>query len=126
MSIKHPIISVTGSSGAGTSTVKHTFEQIFRREKIAAAFIEGDAFHRYDRQAMRDEMVRRAAAGNNHFSHFGLDANLLHELEAVFRRLATLPRSPTVPDMGIVSCDASGAMILRKSPSGWGRAKSAR
>ncbi len=49
MSQKFPIISVTGSSGAGTSTVKHTFEQIFRRENITAAFIEGDAYHRYDR-----------------------------------------------------------------------------
>src|SRR5579875_3599965 len=47
MSAKHPIISVTGSSGAGTTSVKRTFEQIFRREKIAAAFVEGDAFHRY-------------------------------------------------------------------------------
>ena len=46
MSIKHPIISVTGSSGAGTTSVKRTFDQIFRREKIKAASIEGDAFHR--------------------------------------------------------------------------------
>ncbi len=84
MSLKHPIISVTGSSGAGTSTVRHTFEQIFRREGIAAAFIEGDAFHRYDRAGMKAAMVEAAAAGNNHFSHFGPEANLLEELEAVF------------------------------------------
>ena len=49
MSVKHPIISVTGSSGAGTTSVRNTFEQIFRREKVDAVYIEGDAFHRYDR-----------------------------------------------------------------------------
>ena len=82
MSIRHPIISITGSSGAGTSTVKHTFEQIFRREGITAAFIEGDAFHRYDRAAMRAAIAEATAQGNNHLSHFGPEANLLAELEA--------------------------------------------
>ncbi len=85
MSAKHPIISVTGSSGAGTSTVKHTFEQIFRREGITAAMIEGDAFHRYDRVDMKTAMAEAAKTGNNNFSHFGPEANLLEELEAVFR-----------------------------------------
>ncbi len=84
MSIRHPIISITGSSGAGTSTVKHTFEQIFRREGITAAFIEGDAFHRYDRVAMRTAIAEATAQGNNHLSHFGPEANLLAELEATF------------------------------------------
>ena len=55
MSVKHPIISVTGSSGAGTTTVKHTFDQIFRREGITAVSIEGDAFHRFDRATMKAE-----------------------------------------------------------------------
>ena len=81
MSIKHPIISVTGSSGAGTSSVKKTFEQIFRREKIEAAFIEGDAFHRYNRVEMKAMMAKE---GHNHFSHFGPEANLLEDLESVF------------------------------------------
>ncbi len=85
MSIKHPIISVTGSSGAGTSTVKHTFEQIFRREGITAATIEGDAFHRYDRADMKKAMADAGKAGNNNFSHFGPEANLLEELETVFK-----------------------------------------
>jgi phosphoribulokinase len=85
MSQKHPIISVTGSSGAGTTTVKHTFEQIFRREGVKAATIEGDAFHRYDRAGMRKAMADAAATGNNHLSHFGPEANLLEELEATFR-----------------------------------------
>ena len=62
MSKKHPIISVTGSSGAGTSTVKHTFEQIFRRENVKAISIEGDAFHKFDRYQMREEIKKRAEA----------------------------------------------------------------
>ena len=86
MSVKHPIISVTGSSGAGTSTVKHTFEQIFRREGIRAVMIEGDAFHRYDRMEMKEAMKKAEAEGNPHFSHFGPEANLLKELEETFKR----------------------------------------
>ena len=85
MSAKHPIISVTGSSGAGTTSVRRTFEQIFRREKINAAFIEGDAFHRYDRAGMEKAAVEAREAGNANFSHFGEEANLLADLEAVFR-----------------------------------------
>jgi len=85
MSVKHPIISVTGSSGAGTTSVKEIFAHIFRREKISAAFIEGDAFHRYDRQEMRAQMAEQAAQGNHHFSHFGPESNLFKELEEAFR-----------------------------------------
>jgi phosphoribulokinase len=85
MSVMHPIISVTGSSGAGTSSVKATFEQIFRREGVNAAFIEGDAFHRFGREDMAAEM---AGTGNPHFSHFGPEANLVKELEEVFRGYA--------------------------------------
>ena len=88
MSRKHPIISVTGSSGAGTTTVKHTFDQIFRREGIKAAYIEGDAFHRYDRQAMKAKMAEAEKTGNRHFSHFGHEGNLFEELEALFRDYA--------------------------------------
>jgi phosphoribulokinase len=85
MSAKHPIISVTGSSGAGTTSVRQTFETIFRREHINAAFIEGDAFHRYDRAEMEWTMAEAKKKGNNHYSHFGPAANLLEELEEVFR-----------------------------------------
>jgi len=88
MSTKHPIISVTGSSGAGTTSVKNTFDQIFRREKIQAVFIEGDSFHRYNRKEMRTAMAEEAAKGNHHFSHFGPEANLFEELEAVFKSYA--------------------------------------
>jgi len=84
MSVRHPIIAVTGSSGAGTTTVKQTFERIFHREQIAACYIEGDAFHRYDRKGMREQAAQEDARGNHHFSHFSPEANLLEELEAVF------------------------------------------
>ncbi len=83
MSKKHPIISVTGSSGSGTTTVKSTFDQIFRREGITAASIEGDAFHRYNRAEMKAELDRRKAEGDETFSHFSYDANILNELEKV-------------------------------------------
>lgn len=85
MSRKHPIISITGSSGAGTTSVKRTFEQIFRRENVTAAYIEGDAFHRYDRAEMRRRMATEAERGNKHFSHFSPETNLFEELEAAFR-----------------------------------------
>src|SRR5512143_3175959 len=85
MSKRHPVVAITGSSGAGTTTVTRTFEHIFRREGIRAAIIEGDSFHRYDRKEMKAKMAEAAAAGNNHFSHFGPEANLLEELETLFR-----------------------------------------
>ena len=85
MSAKYPIISVTGSSGAGTTSVRRTFEQIFRRERIKAAYIEGDAFNRYDRAEMSTVMAQEESKGNRNFSDFGPSANLLAELEAVFR-----------------------------------------
>ena len=84
MSARHPIISITGSSGAGTTSVKRIFEQIFRREKIEAAFIEGDAFHRYDRQAMKDKVAEEEKNGNPNFTHFNAEANELEILESVF------------------------------------------
>jgi phosphoribulokinase len=88
MSVKHPIISVTGSSGAGTTSVRNVFDTIFRRENIIAASIEGDAFHRYDRLEMKRQMAEHAAAGDNHFSHFGLETNLLRELQDTFASYA--------------------------------------
>jgi phosphoribulokinase len=86
MSIKHPVVSVTGSSGAGTSTVTRTFAHIFRREGLTAAIVEGDSFHRYDRAAMKVAMEESIKAGNQHFSHFGPGANLLGELSDLFRQ----------------------------------------
>ncbi len=85
MSKRHPVVAITGSSGAGTTTVTRTFEHIFRREGITAAIVEGDSFHRYDRKEMKAKMAEAGAVGNEHFSHFGPEANLLPDLETLFR-----------------------------------------
>ena len=84
MSKKHPIIAVTGSSGAGTTTVKHAFGDIFRREGVNAAVVEGDSFHRYNRAEMKEAIKTASAAGKN-LSHFGPDANIFDKLELLFR-----------------------------------------
>jgi phosphoribulokinase len=85
MSTQHPVVAITGSSGAGTTSVMRTFEQIFRREKVNAAFMEGDSFHRYDRLGMVEQMQKALTRGDHTFSHFGPDANLFEELETLFR-----------------------------------------
>ncbi len=84
MSKKHPIVAVTGSSGAGTTTVKRAFEHIFFREGLTPAVYEGDSFHRYDRAEMR-EVARRAEEEGSKFSHFGPEANIFDKLEETFR-----------------------------------------
>jgi phosphoribulokinase len=84
MSVRYPVVAVTGSSGAGTTTVKHTFEQIFRREHITAAIVEGDAFHRFDRTQMKQAIAASEKDGSN-ISHFGPEGNILAELETLFR-----------------------------------------
>jgi phosphoribulokinase len=88
MSERHPIIAITGSSGAGTTSVTRTFENIFRRENVRAAIVEGDSFHRYDRKDMKLRLDEAERAGNKHFSHFGPENNLFAELEQLFRHYA--------------------------------------
>ena len=85
MSVRHPVIAVTGSSGAGTTSVMRTFDWIFRREGINAAVVEGDSFHRFSRLEMKENMAAAAAEGNQHYSHFGPYSNLFSELEALFQ-----------------------------------------
>ncbi len=87
MSIYHPIIAVTGSSGAGTTNAKAAFENIFEREGIRAAIVEGDSFHRYDREAMHVAIAEAAKQGNN-ITHFGPEGNMFDELEALFKEYA--------------------------------------
>lgn len=84
MSTKHPIVAIVGPSGAGTTSVQRTFDQIFRREGVEFATVEGDAFHRYDRAEMKVRMEEERQAGNHAFSHFGPEANLFAELAALF------------------------------------------
>lgn len=84
MSAKHPVVVVTGSSGAGTTTVKNAFEHMFHREGINAAVIEGDAFHRYDRLTMKAKVAEAAKEGID-LSHFGPEANIFDKLEELFK-----------------------------------------
>ena len=85
MSQKHPVIAVTGSSGAGTSTVKNSFEHIFRREKLTAVVVEGDSFHRYDRDAMKKAVAESEKDNGRPISHFGPEANEFDKLEVLFK-----------------------------------------
>lgn len=85
MSRAHPIIAITGSSGAGTTMVKNAFSEIFRREQINAAFIDGDSFLRYDRNDMTRAIEAANQAGKP-ISHFGPEANRFDLLEALFKQ----------------------------------------
>ena len=84
MSKKHPVVVITGSSGAGTSTVKKTLISIFKRQKINPAVIEGDSFQRYDRKEMRRLQEQATGRGEN-FSQFGAIANQFERLEQLFK-----------------------------------------
>ena len=84
MSARHPIVAVTGSSGAGTSSTRPLFERAFAQLSLQAAFVDGDSFHAYDREQMRAVLERARIRGEN-FSHFGPAANLWDRLEALFR-----------------------------------------
>jgi phosphoribulokinase len=85
MSKKHPVIAVTGSSGAGTTTVKRAFEHIFHRENISPAIIEGDSFHSLDRKAFKEAVAKAEKAGKRAPSHFGPEANHFEKLQQVFK-----------------------------------------
>ncbi|MBI3547154.1 MAG: phosphoribulokinase [Gammaproteobacteria bacterium] len=87
MSEKHPIVAVTGSSGAGTTTVRHAFQDIFRREKICAAFVEGEAFMRYERDEA-NRLIQQAQAQGKTLSLFGPEMHELERLESLFKKYA--------------------------------------
>lgn len=84
MSAKHPIIAVTGSSGAGTTTTGQALRHIFRTLDLSAAFVEGDSFHRYSRPEM-DLAIRKAQEQGRHISYFGPEANDFQRLEGLFK-----------------------------------------
>ena len=86
MSKKHPVIAITGSSGAGTSSVRVAFEHMFLREGINAAVIQGDSYHRYNRADMKETMAKAQEGDQTYFSHFGKEANLFDDLQATFRQ----------------------------------------
>lgn len=84
MSKKYPVIAITGSSGAGTTSVMNSFNHIFRREGIIAQAIEGDSMHRYERNEMDAELKKHNQTPGSNFSHFSPKANLLKELAETF------------------------------------------
>lgn len=88
MSKKHPIVAVTGSSGAGTTTVKRAFEHIFERDGVNPAIIEGDSFHSLNRVEFREYVKKEEKKGNSNFSHFGPGANDFSALENLFKTYA--------------------------------------
>ncbi|NTV97059.1 MAG: phosphoribulokinase [Thiobacillus sp.] len=85
MSKKHPVVVVTGSSGAGTTTVKRAFEHIFTREHLKAAVIEGDSFHSLNRAEYKEAIKKAEAEGNKNLSHFGPEANDFAALANLFK-----------------------------------------
>ena len=84
MSKKFPIVAITGSSGSGTTTVRQSFQHIFKREKINATVIEGDSYHKYERAEMDALIKERDSNPASNFSHFGPEANILGELANTF------------------------------------------
>lgn len=85
MSVKHPIVSITGSSGAGTTFVKKAFEKVFDREGLNVAVVEGDSFHKYERAEMREKVAASREAGQV-LTHFAEAANHFDKLEALFKQ----------------------------------------
>jgi phosphoribulokinase len=84
MSRAHPIVAVTGASGAGTTSVQETFKSICADAKFEAIFVEGDSFHRYEREEMRKLIDAWERTAGRTISHFGPEANLFTELEELF------------------------------------------
>lgn len=87
MSEKHPIVAVTGASGAGTTVVKQAFKNIFKNRGINAAFVDGECFRRYDRDEMRAVLKKAEAAGET-LSPYGPDVNRFDLLESLFGEYA--------------------------------------
>ncbi len=86
MSKQHPVVALTGASGAGTSTAKRAFEHIFKKENIKAGIVEGDSFHRYNRAAMRERVAESKQFYLRVFTHYCEQANYLDKLAALFEQ----------------------------------------
>jgi len=89
MSTEFPIVAITGSSGAGSSYVTTAFEHIFRRERIKAVYIQGSAFHRYERKEMQKELKKAHKEGRQ-LSHYGPEGNCLDKLETLFFQYSSI------------------------------------
>lgn len=85
MSVKHPIIAITGSSGAGTTSTTNAIRHIFRNLNVNSAIVAGDSFHRFTRPEMEVE-IRKAQEQGRHISYFGPKANDFIMLEKLFKQ----------------------------------------
>lgn len=85
MAKKYPIVALTGSSGAGTTTTKIVMQQIFRRNRYKAIFVDGDSFHKYDRKGMI-EAIKKATEEGRNMSHFGPEGNEFSMLAELFQQ----------------------------------------
>lgn len=92
MTRKYPVIAITGSSGAGMTSVMNSFQHIFRRDGIKAQVVEGDSMHRYERKEMDAELEKYNKIPGSYFSHFSPSANLLPELAETFRQFGETGR----------------------------------
>lgn len=81
---KHPIVAVTGSTGAGLSTVRHAFKTLFRRLNVNAAIVHGDAFRRYTDREFTALLEEKRANGGQ-LSWFGPECNHFDRLEEFFK-----------------------------------------
>ncbi len=91
MSAKHPIIAITGSSGSGVTAVTQAIEHILWRVPANGVYIQGNAFHRYDRKTMKAELHKAEQQGGN-LSHFGPEGNMLDKLESLFHEYSATGR----------------------------------
>ncbi len=87
MSEEFPIIAITGSSGSGSSAISRAFEHIFFRERVKAAYIQGNAFHRYTRKEMKQKN-KEASTQDEVLTHFNPEANHLDKLESLLFQYA--------------------------------------
>ena len=85
MSKQHPVVAVTGSSGAGTTFVKRAFEKIFDQKNLNVCVVEGDSFHKFERADMKVEVEKSREAGKV-LTHFAEAANHFDKLEALFKQ----------------------------------------
>ena len=84
MSKQNPVISVIGSSGAGTTSVKRAFEKIFNQKKLKVVVIEGDSFHKFERSEMKTEIAKSIENGGRVLTHFSNKANHFDRLAELF------------------------------------------
>ena len=86
MSIKHPVIAITGSSGAGTSTVKNAFNHIFSRVGATPVIIEGDSFHIAALNLAHD-LIRSENTAQKHTEASGVLSSMNSKLNSVLSDL---------------------------------------